>query len=140
MAVVLLVPVCNKHALCTKEPGQSCITNSTPTSCYMSCTHMLLHMTQYLAAKGADLEAEDAQARLPLHHAAANEASIEALRYLVKHSTWLDAPDASDNTPLHLAARCALQWQVGAGLKQVWAGPVVGVMACLLCSKCRPPG
>lgn len=60
---------------------------------------------QYLSRKGADLEAEDPQARLPLHHAAAAGKGVEALRYLIQHSTWLSAPDAADDTPLHLAAR-----------------------------------
>jgi hypothetical protein len=71
--------------------------------CLVSCA---LHLSvQYLSRKGADLEAEDPQARLPLHHAAAAGKGVEALRYLIQHSTWLSAPDAADDTPLHLAAR-----------------------------------
>lgn len=62
---------------------------------------------QYLSRKGADLEAEDPSARLPLHHAAASGKGVEALRYLIQHATWLNAPDGADDTPLHLAARCA---------------------------------
>lgn len=45
---------------------------------------------------------------MPLHHAAAAAAAgagVEALRYLIQHTTWLSAPDAADDTPLHLAAR-----------------------------------
>jgi len=64
-------------------------------------------LLQYLSRKGADLEAEDPQARLPLHHAAASAKGVEALRYLTQHTTWLSAPDANDDTPLHLAARWA---------------------------------
>jgi hypothetical protein len=51
------------------------------------------------------LEAEDPQARLPLHHAAAGAKSVEALRYLIQHTTWLNAQDAAEDTALHLAAR-----------------------------------
>lgn len=60
---------------------------------------------QYLSRKGADLEAEDPSARLPLHHAAAAGKGVEALRYLIQLATWLNAPDGADDTPLHLAAR-----------------------------------
>lgn len=79
-----------------------------------SCTHTAYTpYAQYLSRKGADLEAEDPQARLPLHHAAASvkgQGAVEALRYLIQHTTWISAPDAHDDTPLHLAARCVEEW------------------------------
>lgn len=71
--------------------------------------------SQFLLRKGADLDAEDPNARLPLHHAAASGKGVEALRYLIQHATWLNAQDGADDTPLHLAARYAWHAAVPGG-------------------------
>lgn len=71
---------------------------------HYAAAHGHLDVLQYLATKGADLEAEDPQARLPLHYAAIGR-SVEVLRFLIKNCTWLNAADAADDTALHLVAR-----------------------------------
>jgi ankyrin repeat protein len=38
---------------------------------HFAAAHGHLDVLQYLATKGADVEAEDPQARMPLHHAGA---------------------------------------------------------------------
>jgi len=80
-----------------------------------------------LLAHGADVLAEDARGRTPLHYAA--EWGCEGIaRALLGAGAWPDFQDAEDETPLHLACR-------GAGLR---AGPSVPAVRALLGAGASP--
>lgn len=63
-------------------------------------------MLRHLWSIGAELDAEDATGKTPLHYAVAGGAK-EAVEFLVATAkVWPGAPDGSgDDTPMHLAAR-----------------------------------
>ena len=77
---------------------------ATPT--HYAAAHNRVPVLRHLWSIGAELDAEDATGKTPLHYAVAGRAK-EAVEFLVATAkAWPGAPDGTgDDTPLHLAAR-----------------------------------